>query len=209
MSRQISIDSDAKSSSDDGETFHLAVIGDSGVGKSTFTSRITKHWTDLSATVSKKGSEPAEDLGINGQGLTVDIIDTSTKKRFSFLQRFCTCDVYVLVYSLVSDASFESAVAAREKILQQKGPTVPIVFVANKTDIADSVDKTERVYRDLNISCEWEHGHVEISAEQDTSIIQVLEQIMKRHHKYVSETKPKTVSRLTSIRKFFSRNTEN
>ncbi|XP_071094912.1 GTP-binding protein Rhes-like [Haliotis cracherodii] len=174
MSRRFTLHSDTRTSSEE-DTFNLAVIGDGSVGKSTTVCRLIKHWTELSSQAHKKSKKHKKshgDLGIKGRSLTVEIVDTSSKKRFPFLQRLPSCDAYVLVYSLVCDDSFDFVVAARDQILQQEGPSVPIVFVANKTDIADSVDKTERVYRDLNISCEWDNGHEEISAEKDTSIIQ-------------------------------------
>ncbi|XP_046572746.1 ras-like protein rasV [Haliotis rubra] len=210
MSRQVTFHSEVSISSGEDETLRLAVIGDSRVGKSTIVARLFKHWTELTSCSKQKGKTGADALGIQGRDVIVDIVDTPTKKCLSFMQRPPSCDVYVLVYSLVCDESFESAVAAREQIIRLRGPKVPIVFVANKTDIADSVDKTERVYRDLNISCEWENGHVEISAEKDTSVLPVLEQIMRRHHKYVSPIDRKEnlsglKGRIVSIKKLFSK----
>ncbi|XP_046353142.2 ras-like protein family member 10B [Haliotis rufescens] len=177
MSRRFTLHSEVSSISEEEDSFNLAVIGDSSEGKLTLICRLIKHWTEQSSKSHKKskkrGNAPA-DLGIKGRSLTVDIVDTSTTKSCTFPQGLPSFDVYVLVYSLVCDGSFESVVAARDQILQQEGPSVPNVFVANKTDIVGSVDKTERMSRDLNISCEWEHGHVEISAEKDLSVIQFL-----------------------------------
>ncbi|XP_046571953.1 GTP-binding protein rhb1-like [Haliotis rubra] len=209
MARQFTL-SLTENSEKEEDTFKLTVLGHKGVGKSTFNCRLMKHWIELSRQEKKKWkrSKGCGDLGIKGRSLTVDTVDITVKARFPFMQKLPSCDVYVLVYSLVCDGSFEAVVAARDQIIQQEGPLVPIVFVANKTDIADSVDKTERVYRDLNISCEWENGHVEISAERDTSVLPVLEQIMKRHQKYVSPGEKKRRSKfskaLRSIRNRFS-----
>ncbi|XP_048253933.1 GTP-binding protein rhb1-like [Haliotis rufescens] len=176
MSRRFTLHSEVSSILVEEDSFNLAVIGDSSVGKSTLICRLIKHWTEQSSKSHKKSKKRRNarvDLGIKGRNLTVDIVDTSTTKTCTFPQGLPSIDVYVLVYSLVCDDSFESVVAARDQILQQEGPSVPIVFVANKTDIAGSVDKTERMSRDLNISCEWEHGHVEISAEKDLSVLQI------------------------------------
>ncbi|XP_071094734.1 GTP-binding protein Rheb homolog [Haliotis cracherodii] len=189
----------------DAKSLNLLVVGDHGVGKRSLSSRLEDCWRDSATSISRQTTEDV--LGIGGKTLHI-LVQEASSGRTSFLQRVPTSDVYLLVYSITDDVSFQVAVNIREKILKQKGANVPIVFVANKTDIGQSVDRTERVYRDLNISCEWEHGHVEISAEKDDSVFKVMEQILKRHNKYIALTErtksPSGLrSKLQAFRKWF------
>ncbi|XP_048253931.1 GTP-binding protein rhb1-like [Haliotis rufescens] len=149
------------------KSLNLLVMGGHGVGKHTLSDRLIDCWKDSATSISRQTTEDV--LGIGEKTLQTQVQEASSG-RTSFLQRVPTSDVYLLVYSITDDASFQEAVNIRERILNQKGANVPIVFAANKTDIGQSVDQIERVYRDLNISCEWEHGHVEISAEKDDSV---------------------------------------
>ncbi|XP_046565287.1 GTP-binding protein Rheb homolog 1-like [Haliotis rubra] len=189
----------------DAKSLNVLVMGGDGVGKRTLISRLMDCWKKTATSISQLATDDI--LGIGGKTLDIRTQEASTG-RMSFLQRIPTSDVYLLIYSMIDDASFQIAVSIRERILAQKGPNVPIVFVANKTDIGQSVDQIERVYRDLNISCEWENGHVEISAEKDESVYKVLEQILKRYKKYVgltsrTERTPENPSRFQAFKKLF------
>ncbi|XP_067656278.1 ras-like protein family member 10B [Haliotis asinina] len=196
------------------DTFRMAILGHTKVGKSTVSCRLVNLWTTLSRQTKekgrkgRKGRKGCSDLGIKGRSLTVNFVDIAVNTVCPFLQPLPSCDAYVLVYSLVCDESYEAVVAAKDHIIQQEGSSVPIVFVANKKDIADSVDQTQRMYQHLNINCEWENGHMEISAEMDDTVMPVLEQIMKRHQKYVSEKKraSRVSKTFPSVRNLFSRN---
>ncbi|XP_046574254.1 GTP-binding protein Rheb homolog 1-like [Haliotis rubra] len=160
----------------------MVVMGYQGAGKKTLVDGIQRNWSELRSRSSRKG-ERTDDLGIRGRDVNIEVIETAVKRPFPFIQRLPSCDAYLLVYSMVCEDSFKSVTAVRDQIIQQKGDSIPIIFVANKTDIAQNVDKTRRVYRDLFISCEWEHGHYEISARNSTDINRVLQNTMRRVNK--------------------------
>ncbi|XP_071094526.1 ras-related protein Rap-1b-like [Haliotis cracherodii] len=160
----------------------MVVMGYQGVGKKTLMDGLQGKWSEIRSKKTRKG-ERDDDLGIRGRDLNVEIIHTAVKRHFPFIQRLPSCDAYLLVYSLVCEDSFKSVTAVREQIIKQKGDSIPIIFVANKTDIAQDTDKTVRVYRDLSISCEWEHGHYEVSARDSSDINRVLEHTMRRVNK--------------------------
>ncbi|XP_071115727.1 GTP-binding protein Rheb homolog [Haliotis cracherodii] len=157
-------------------SFHIAVCGDHGVGKRTLISKLKELWKETVDSVSTKTTYDA--YGISDMGLAVTKRNTS---RVSSLERVTVCDAYLLVYSLTDAASFQSVVAHRERLLDQHGIAVPIVFVANKVDIAGPTEKVDSVTRDLNITCQWEHGYVEVSAEDDVYIYKVIEQLVKHY----------------------------
>ncbi|XP_067667630.1 GTP-binding protein Rheb homolog 1-like [Haliotis asinina] len=160
----------------------LVVMGYQGAGKKTFVDGIQRNWSELKSRRTRKGDD-SDDLGIRGRDVKIEVIETAVKRPFSFIQGLPSCDAYLLVYSMVCEDSFKSVTAVREQIIQQKGDSIPIIFVANKTDIAQDLDKTQRVYRDLFVSCEWEHGHYEISARNSTDINKVLQNTMRRVNK--------------------------
>ncbi|XP_067657940.1 uncharacterized protein [Haliotis asinina] len=161
---------------DDVGSFRLAVCGDHGVGKSTLISRLQELWKETVDTVSLKTTYDA--YGIADMDLEITKRVTST---VASLERVPVSDAYLLVYSLTDADSFQSVVAERENLLDHHGQTVPIVFVANKVDIAGPTERVDSVTRDLGITCQWEHGYVEVSAEDDDYVYKVIEQIVKHY----------------------------
>ncbi|XP_046556170.1 uncharacterized protein LOC124265421 [Haliotis rubra] len=149
---------------DDLGRFHLSVCGDHGVGKRTLISRLQELWKETVDTVSLKTTYDA--YGIADMELDITRRDTSS---VASLGRVPLSDAYLLVYSLTDAASFYSVVAERNSLLDQHGETVPIVFVANKVDIAGPTERVDSVTRDLSITCLWEHGSVKVSDEEAAS----------------------------------------
>jgi GTPase SAR1 family protein len=57
-------------------------------------------------------------------------------------------EAFILVYDVTDNATFEQVRILRDQILEVKGtPTVPIVVVGNKIDLADEEDELRQVAR--------------------------------------------------------------
>ena len=73
----------------------------------------------------------------NDKNYQVDIIDTCGSENFPAMRRvdINKADAILLVYSLDNPRSFERLEQLREEIFQERGHNLPVMVVANKSDV--------------------------------------------------------------------------
>lgn len=73
----------------------------------------------------------------NEKNYQVDIIDTCGSENFPAMRRvdINKADAILLVYSLDNPRSFEKLEQLREEIFQERGHNLPVMVVANKSDV--------------------------------------------------------------------------
>lgn len=89
----------------------------------------------------------------NDRNYQVDIIDTCGSENFPAMRRvdINKADAILLVYSLDNPRSFERLEELREEIFQERGHNVPVMVVANKSDVVLDGHALEMTTNDGNL----------------------------------------------------------
>ena len=115
----------------------VVVFGDTRVGKTS----LIRGFCDGSFTEEYEATIEdffTKQILHNDKTYIFDIIDTCGSENFPAMRKVDIekADAAVLVYSPDRKRSFEQLVQFRDEILEQKGFSIPIVVVANKSDLA-------------------------------------------------------------------------
>ncbi len=173
-----SLSSNSSTDITDNGVFRIVVMGAAGVGKTCLISQF------LYKTFHKQYKATVEELHrgefeINGQLLTLDILDTSGAYEFPAMRRLAISngDAFILVYSLQDEESFEEVRKLRGQILDQKNNDfTPIVIVRNKSDCT----KEKQISQLLTVNLDWNNGYIEASAKDNTNIEDILHELLTR-----------------------------
>lgn len=116
--------------------FTVVVFGEARVGKTSLCKAFLGEtfFNDYEPTIEDFYSTQIVHKEKNYQ---VDIIDTCGTENFPAMRRVAInkADAIVLVYSLDNPHSFERLEQLQEEILQERGNNVPVMVVANKSDV--------------------------------------------------------------------------
>ena len=92
-----------------------------------------------------------------------------------------SADAYLLVYDVTTPSSFRFLQLIREQIAMSRGlGEVPIVVVANKTDLAKDIDKDiSKTMHDSSTKVKkaWKLSHIECSAKYNWNVTTVFREL--------------------------------
>ncbi|BFZ02737.1 hypothetical protein BsWGS_05776 [Bradybaena similaris] len=162
--------------------FRLVVMGAAGVGK---TAIISQFLYDQFVSEYKETVEELHrgEYDMNGMHLTLDILDTSGSLCFPAMRKLAidNGDAFVLVYSVDSESSFQEISSLRQQILDEReDKDVPIVIVANKTDIGVSNRAILPETAESLVCMDWGNGYVEASAKDNVNIVGIFKEILRQ-----------------------------
>ena len=84
-------------------------------------------------------------------------------------------DAVLLVFAVDDRESFEQVAHLRDMVMKSRGPDMPIVIVANKTDKQRELDQIET---ETVVLMDWENGYVESSAMLNKNIGQIFKELL-------------------------------
>uniref|UniRef100_A0A8C5B5Z3 Si:dkey-13a21.4 n=1 Tax=Gadus morhua TaxID=8049 RepID=A0A8C5B5Z3_GADMO len=121
----------------------LILIGNSGVGKSSLTTRYVNHNYSTSHRATIGIDFVTKEVELDGQAVILEIWDTAGTERFKSLgtpmYRWSHC--CLLVFDVTSSASFSAMEEWRKEFLTQGDPpdpsNFPFIVVGNKTDMVN------------------------------------------------------------------------
>ncbi|KAK7003814.1 GTP-binding protein Rhes, partial [Biomphalaria glabrata] len=162
--------------------FRLVVMGAAQVGKTAIISQFLydQFVTEYKATIEELHRG---EYDMNGVHLTLDILDTAGSHSFPAMRKLAidTGDAFVLVYSVDDEASFQEISNLRQQILDERPDNdVPIVIVANKTDIGESRRAILPETAESLVCLDWGNGYVEASAKDNVNIVGIFKEILKQ-----------------------------
>ncbi|CAL1534209.1 unnamed protein product [Lymnaea stagnalis] len=157
-------------------------MGAAGVGK---TAIISQFLYDQFVSEYKETIEELHrgEYDMNGVHLTLDILDTSGSHSFPAMRKLAidNGDAFVLVYSVESEASFQEITSLRQQILDERSESdVPIVIVANKTDVGESRRTILPETAESLVCLDWGNGYVEASAKDNINIVGIFKEILRQ-----------------------------
>ena len=118
---------------------------------------------------------------IENKKCMVDILDTAGNEEFTSMRDlYCKDgDGFILVYSIVSNNTFESLSEIRDLIMRVKDiDDFPCILVGNKCDLEDerTVTKTEP----QELAKKWGCPFIETSAKENINVKEVFEDLIKQ-----------------------------
>ena len=162
--------------------YRIMLLGASKSGK---TSIVRQFLYDKFSPVYK---ETVDDMyrgefDIQSQNVGFDIQDVSGGYVYEFPGMrnvsLASADAFIIVFSMEDYASWEEVSRLRDMVHEVKDPEVPIVVVANKSDLetdpdipADSLEAT--------VIFDWENGYVESSAKDRRNINKIFKELLQQ-----------------------------
>ncbi|XP_059926357.1 ras-related protein rab7 [Gadus macrocephalus] len=151
----------------------LILIGNSGVGKSSLTTRYVNHNYSTSHRATIGIDFVTKEVELDGQAVILEIWDTAGTERFKSLgtpmYRWSHC--CLLVFDVTSSASFSAMEEWRKEFLTQGDPpdpsNFPFIVVGNKTDMVNrEVTREEASQWCEQIGAQYHEG----SAKEDVHV---------------------------------------
>ncbi|KAG8181561.1 hypothetical protein JTE90_017311 [Oedothorax gibbosus] len=126
------------------KTFKVIFVGDAGVGKSSFALRISKgvFVRHMSSTLGLDFL--MRNLRVDGRNVAVQLWDTAGQERFRSITKtyFRKADGVMLLYDCTCEHSFLNVRSWVEDIDSSSAKRIPLMIVANKTDLREMARKT-------------------------------------------------------------------
>ena len=84
-----------------------------------------------------------------------------------FTCSLASADAVLLVYSVAELDTFDEVSRLRDLVQQQRGDSLPLVVVGNKTDLERNISREEA---EATVNLDWENGYVECCAKDNKNI---------------------------------------
>ncbi|KAM3620853.1 uncharacterized protein V6R79_002961 [Siganus canaliculatus] len=158
--------------------YHVLVVGDSSVGKTSFMRRAQsgKFAVDLPASVGLDSCRWT--VVVDGKPVVLQLWDTAGQERFHSITRqvFHKAQAFILMYDITSCQSFSAISYWADCIQEGAAENVTILLVGNKSD------RPERQVKALegeNIAKEYNFEFMECSAATGENVIECLETVAR------------------------------
>ena len=140
------------------EKIILSVLGNSGVGKTSFIMKFTDNTFQESYLATYGIDFKTKFVDINNKKYRVDLYDTAGQERFRSVSvnSIRMSDGVILIYDITNEFSYETINTWMENIYQVKGKDFPVILIGNKCDaVRERVvikEKGEQLAKQYNIS---------------------------------------------------------
>ncbi|KAJ3450729.1 ras-like protein rasb [Anaeramoeba flamelloides] len=133
----------------------IVVIGGGGVGKSAMTIRFLQNFfvTDYDPTIEETYRKQ---ITVDNKTVLLDVLDTAGQEEYSAMreQYMETGDGFLIVYSMVDNASFEEIPELYQLVLRVKdAESFPCVMCSNKCDLESGREVSTNEGKNVAKSC--------------------------------------------------------
>jgi small GTP-binding protein len=168
--------------------FKIALIGDSGIGKSSILIRFTENdfKDDTTSTIGVDFKIVSVDLG-NGTFAKMQIWDTCGSERFKSLTAsfIKSCPAFLLIFDITKYKSFKNLENWMNIINENTNPKL-LCLIGNKCDLEDQRQVTTQ--EALDFSRKHNLKYIETSAKTNENIENVFVHVSSSLHKQVTDT---------------------
>ena len=160
----------------------IVMLGTGAVGKSSITIQYVSHFFSYFYNPTIEDSFRST-IEIDNEVYPISILDTAGQEEYSSLRDsyIRSGNGFVLVYSIISKASFLEANGIREEIYRvlDKDPSehIPLVLVGNKCDL--EYDRQVSKEEVAELSQVWGIPFIECSAKEKININEIYETVMR------------------------------
>ena len=162
----------------------IALIGDSGVGKTSIALRYTSNEFNENYNSTGGASYSVKIIKINGKTVQLDIWDTAGQEKFRSLAKNFYKDAYIviLVYDITNQLSFNNLKHIWYEELKNNGEENPIIGIAgNKSDQYENENINEEDARNYAKSID---GIFELVSAKTGSNIEILfKRLLDKYYK--------------------------
>ena len=136
----------------------LSVLGNSGVGKTSFIMKFTDNTFQESYLATYGIDFKTKFITINNYKYRVDLYDTAGQERFRSISvnSIRMSDGVILIYDITNEFSYENIYGWMDNIYQVKGKDFPVILIGNKCDKDEervvSKEKGEEMAKKYNIT---------------------------------------------------------
>ena len=140
------------------EKIILSVLGNSGVGKTSFIMKFTDNTFQESYLATYGIDFKTKFVTINNYKYRVDLYDTAGQERFRSISvnSIRMSDGVILIYDITNEFSYENIYGWMDNIYQVKGKDFPVILIGNKCDKDEervvSKEKGEEMAKKYNIT---------------------------------------------------------
>ena len=118
------------------EKIILSVLGNSGVGKTSFIMKFTDNTFQESYLATYGIDFKTKYVNINNNKYRVDLYDTAGQERFRSISinSIRMSDGVILIYDITNESSYENISTWMDNIYDIKGKGFPVIIIGNKCD---------------------------------------------------------------------------
>lgn len=159
--------------------FKVVVLGDSGVGKTSFITRFVKRTFDDYTECTPGASYLSKTLTIDDVEVKFNIWDTAGQERYHALAKvyYRDADAVILVYDITKQISFLGLQKWMSEIRSTCGEHIAIAMVGNKEDLIEREEVDVIVAK--RYAAENYAAFLKTSAKTDYGIEEVFSELMK------------------------------
>ena len=160
----------------------IALLGNSGVGKTSIIFRYTTGKFDPDSLITKGANFSESEIEINGQIYYLDIWDTAGQEQYRSLGKYFYKDAYIviLVYDISNKQSFEDLKNIWYSDLIRYGEKCTVIaIVGNKVDLYENEEVTENEGRAF--AKEKKALFMQVSAKNDDNITALFKALISKY----------------------------
>ncbi|XP_034725715.1 uncharacterized protein rab44 isoform X2 [Etheostoma cragini] len=159
-------------------TYHVIMVGDSSVGKTSFMKRAQSGKFSLELPASVGLDHCMWTVVVDGKHVVLQLWDTAGQERFHSMTRqiFHKANAFLLMYDITSSQSFSAVSYWANCIQEGAAEDVTVLLVGNKSDCAERQVKTQEVEV---LAKEYNFEFMECSAATGENVVQSLETVAR------------------------------
>ena len=160
----------------------IALLGNSGVGKTSIIFRYTTGKFDSDSLITKGANFSESEIEINGKIYYLDIWDTAGQEQYRSLGKYFYKDAYIviLVYDISNKQSFEDLKNIWYSDLIRYGEKCTVIaIVGNKVDLYENEEVTENEGRAF--AKEKKALFMQVSAKNDDNITALFKALISKY----------------------------
>ena len=124
------------------------------------------------------------ELSLVDRRITLEILDTAGIDEFPVMRRLAIShgDAFFILYAVDDANSFDIARQMRQLVLEVKGNSshsVPLVIVANKSDVDDDARQISRSYAETVVHDQWRTTLVETTCQERESVLNAFRSLLQ------------------------------
>ncbi|PRP81065.1 Ras GTPase [Planoprotostelium fungivorum] len=174
--------------------YKLVILGDGGVGKSALTLQLTQNHflNEYDPTIE---NTYRKNLLVDDEVVLAELLDTAGQEEFSIIldPYIRSGEGFLIVYSVIAEATFEKARALYKKVVYVKNDeTPPVVIVGNKVDLERDREVSTTDGRDFaaSMNAPFFEASAKARINVEDCYIELVRQIKKKRMQMSDESAP-------------------